>query len=532
MAALMTVIVLLVSAWGSLVAGELAPASYFSNEMVIQRDKPIKIWGTAGKGTRVSVAFGGKQAAVSAGEDGKWLVTLPAMPANVSGQDFRIFSDGGDEKVISDVVLGDVWLCAGQSNMGGPIKMDPTGAKAKQDASDTLLRLLNVNVAFSPYPRDDFVQPSEWGVGIGKHLDWKSAVSFFFGQALRRDVDVPVGLVTAARGGTAIEAFLPYTSHRYLEEGKGNRHIDGILPQIKAKDLNTPEGRALFEQYLDDWKQWHRVASFRLEAGSPLPPPPIFGRDSRRYHMGNLFNNMLHPLKHVAFKGMIWYQGETNGSQQQEYYFMLKAYINSLRDFFDNPQMPFYIVQLAPYGKIDDEPGLGTGTSGVREAQRLVAQEVPNTGLAVTLDIGNPKDIHPKNKLDVGKRLARWALKNEYGFTDLVPSGPLYRSQRAQGSTIIISFDYVGSGLMIGKKDGQGAAKERNGVALEEFVVAGADKTFVRADAEIVGDTVVVSSPDVPEPRYVRYAYSASPTGNLLYNKEGLPASPFKTDSW
>lgn len=523
----------------TVMAGELKVASYFSDEMVLQRDMPIKVWGTAENGATITVTFNGKESSAVAGDNGKWLVTLPKMPLNATGQELLVKSDKGDTKTIKNILIGDVWLCSGQSNMGYPIKVDLSGKQAKKEAQDTLLRILNVNIDFYPYPRDEFIRPANWGIAIGKHLDWKSAVTFFFGQALRRELkdevntaNIPIGLVTSARGGTAIEAFLPYNTHKYLEEGKSNRHIKSLIPQIKAKDLSTAEGDTFFKQYLADWKLWQERSAKRIEQNKPVMPLPIFGNDARKYNAGNLFNNMIHPLKHVSFKGMIWYQGESNGSQKSEYYYMLKSYIAALREFFDQPEMPFYIVQLASFGKIDPQPGLGTGSSGVREAQRLVAMEVPYTGLAVAVDVGDPKDIHPRNKKDVAERLALWALHKDYEKKGLTYSGPLYKSHRVDGASIVVEFDHAGMGLMVGKKEAQEPVAELKGAELQEFAIAGKDLKFHPAKAVIKGSTVVVTSDKVAEPFAVRYAYSASPVGNLLYNKAGLPASPFKTDSW
>jgi sialate O-acetylesterase len=228
---------------------------------------------------------------------------------------------------------------------------------------------------------------------------------------------------------------------------------------------------------------------------------------------------------------MLWYQGESNGNEGASYLYKLRVLIGGWRKLWGQGDFPLYVVQLPNFQQANDNPAGGDGWAKIREAQ-LKALAIPNTGVIITIDVGEPGNIHPKNKFDVGERLARWAVAKDYGKKDLVYSGPLYKGMKVEGNKVRISFDHVGSGLMVGKKEGRRPTEEVKDGQLKRFAVAGADKKWVWADAVIEKDTVVVSSPDVPNPVAVRYAFSGNPEGCNLYNKEGLPASPFRTDDW
>ena len=239
---------------------------------------------------------------------------------------------------------------------------------------------------------------------------------------------------------------------------------------------------------------------------------------------------MVHPLAPFAMRGAIWYQGESNGAEGESYYHKTRALVNGWRELF-NPDLAFYWVQLADYQAPSDNPAGGDGWAKIREAQRK-ALDIKHTGMAVIIDIGEANDIHPRNKQDVGWRLAQWALHQTYGMKNLVPSGPLYKSHKVEGNSIRLTFDHVGSGLIIGKKEGLEPITEVKIGKLLRFAVSGINKQWHWANAAIEDDTIVVTSPDVAEPVAVRYAYSMNPAGANLYNREGIPASPFRTDSW
>jgi sialate O-acetylesterase len=239
---------------------------------------------------------------------------------------------------------------------------------------------------------------------------------------------------------------------------------------------------------------------------------------------------MIHPLAPFAMRGAIWYQGESNGGEGESYYHKTQALVNGWRQLF-NPDLAFYWVQLANFQNPNESAEGGDGWARIREAQRK-SLNIKHTGMAVIIDIGEAGDIHPRNKQDVGSRLAVWALHQTYGMKDIVPSGPLYKGQKVEGNSIRLSFDNVGSGLVVGKKEGLAPLLIVKDGKLERFAIAGADKKWHLAEATIDGSDVIVKSPDVKEPVAVRYAYSMNPTGANLYNIEGIPASPFRTDDW
>lgn len=244
-----------------------------------------------------------------------------------------------------------------------------------------------------------------------------------------------------------------------------------------------------------------------------------------------MYNGMLHCVVPFAIKGALWYQGESNGGEGDEYLAKMRALVGGWRKIWNQGDFPFYHVQLANFEKPNDDPAGGNGWARCRMAQ-LQSLTIPRTGMAVTIDIGEGPDIHPKNKFDVGERLAAWALHDEYGKKDITPSGPLYKELKVDGNKAIITFNHTGRGLMVGKKEGREPAKAVPNGALQRFAIAGEDKKWVWAEAVIVGDSVVVSSPIVAAPVAVRYAFSMNPEGCNLYNKDGLPASPFRTDNW
>jgi sialate O-acetylesterase len=243
-----------------------------------------------------------------------------------------------------------------------------------------------------------------------------------------------------------------------------------------------------------------------------------------------IYNAMVHPLAPFAMRGAIWYQGESNGNEGESYYHKTQALVNGWRKLF-NPDLAFYWVQLADFRAPNEDPAGGDGWAKLREAQRK-ALTIKHTGMAVITDIGNAKDIHPRNKQDVGWRLSQWALHQTYGKKDLVPSGPLFKAAKPEGSAIRVSFDNVGSGLMVGKKVGLSPTEHVKDGTLARFAIAGADKKWHWADAKIDGADVVLTSSEVDKPVAVRYAYSTNPAGANLYNKEGIPASPFRSDDW
>ncbi len=457
-------------------------ASIFGDSMVLQRDLPVPVWGWADAGEEVTVTLGDQSKKVTADAEGRWQVKLDVLKANAEGQTLKV--SGKNTIELKDVLVGEVWICSGQSNMEWPLQATLNANEEVAAANHPQIRLFNVpGHITSPVAKDTC--PGNWQICEPSAAAGFSAVGYFFGRRLQDELKVPIGLVGSNWGGTLIE---PWTS--------------------PAGFQSVPELKAIADQvaaYKEDTK---------VEGGSPSA----------------IYNAMVHPLAPFAMRGAIWYQGESNGGEGESYYHKTQALVNGWRELF-NPDLAFYWVQLANFQNPNDNPEGGDGWAKLREAQRK-ALNIKHTGMAVIIDIGEAGDIHPRNKQDVGSRLAQWALNQTYGKKDIVPCGPLYKSHKVEDSSIRVSFDHVGGGLVVGKKDGLTPLQIVKDGKLERFAIAGADKKWHWAEATIDGVDVVVKSSEVAEPVAVRYAYSMNPTGANLYNAEGIPASPFRTDDW
>jgi len=464
------------------VQADVKLASIFGDSMVLQRELPVPVWGWAEPGEAVSVTIAGQTKKTEADADGKWQVKLDALDANAQGQTLTV---AGENKIeLNDVLVGEVWICSGQSNMEWRLRLSLNGEKEVAAAQHPQIRLFNVpGHTTSPLAKDTC--PGSWQSCQPDAAKEFSAVGYFFGRRLQEELNVPIGLVGSNWGGTRIE---PWTSpagfHSVPELEKIAKQVDAYTAETKVSN-RSPSA---------------------------------------------IYNAMIHPLAPFAMRGAIWYQGESNGGEGESYYHKTQALVNGWRELF-NPELAFYWVQLADFQKPNEDPAGGNGWAKLREAQRK-ALGIKHTGMAVIIDIGQANDIHPRNKQDVGWRLAQWALHQTYGRQDLVPSGPLFNGHKVEGNSIRLSFDSVGTGLIVGKKEGLEPTKEVKAGKLQRFAIAGADKKWHWAEATIDGDTVVVKSSEVAQPVAVRYAYSMNPVGANLYNKEGIPASPFRTDSW
>ena len=473
----------LVTISGGLARADVTLPSIIGDGMVLQRDMPAPIWGWADPGEKVSVSFAGQTKSVNAGDNGKWMVKLDAMKANTSEQTLTV--KGNNTVTLGDVLVGEVWICSGQSNMEWSVGNSLNAKEEIAAADHPMIHLFNVpGHITSDKPQEK--GPGQWAVCSPQSIKGFSAVGYFFGRRLNQELNVPIGLVGSNWGGTRIE---PWVS------------LDGFRSVPELAQLAT------------------EVEKLWTEGGK------VNGRTPSA-----IYNAMINPLAPYAMRGGIWYQGESNGNEGISYHHKKTALINGWRKLF-NPDLAFYWVQLADFQKASDNPAGGDGWANLREAQRT-SLNIDNTGMAVIHDIGNAKDIHPRNKQDVGSRLAQWALHQNYGRDDLVPAGPLYKSLKVEDNKIRLGFDHVGKGLMVGTKDGLSPATEDKGGKLGRFAIAGDDKVWHWADAIIDGDHVLVSSKEVPKPVAVRYGYTMNPRGANLYNKDGIPASPFRTDNW
>ena len=481
------VVVLLV--WGKATAvAEVVVSIVFTDHMVLQQKAPIRVWGTADPGEMVTVSVAGRSGTAEAGKDGRWRVDLPALSAD--GKAHTMTVKGTNTIQIKDVVFGEVWLCSGQSNMTWSLSQSADGPKEVAAADHPQIRLFTFSGSFARgEPTDE--APGMWRVCTPKSASDFSAVGYYFGRELHKELKVPIGLIGVGAGGSKIEPWIPPVGYEdvFREKGKVFR---------QEGENETPE-------------ELEKDGKPRRQPG---PPPWRYDR-------------LVHLLTPFSVRGAIWYQGESNTSQGLYYQYLQEALVDGWRKVFENDDLSFYWVQLANFRWPEDKPE-GGGWGPVREAQRR-ALRVPNTGMAVAIDIGDAHNIHPSNKQDVGKRLSLWALAKNYG-RDIAYSGPLYKGMKKEGSTIRISFDHVGDGLMAGKKEGMTPTKEVAGAELQRFSIQDKDGEWHWAKAKIDGDTVVVWNDAVKNPQHVRLGYESNPVGFNLYNKDGLPASPFTTD--
>jgi sialate O-acetylesterase len=549
-----TAIVLLLAAVPSFADVKL-PA-IVGDHMVLQRDAKVPIWGWADPGEAVTVTAGDVKDTATASADGKWSVALTGL--NASDHPIDIAIAGKNSITVHDVLVGDVWVCSGQSNMefnlgGGKYGFGGALNSAQEvaNANHPTMRLFIVTKTPAFEPQADC--KGSWKVCDPDSAGPFSAVGYFFGRDIMENQHVPVGLIGTYWGGTPAES---WTS---IEALKSVPELDVYARSFESIQSNLPKLKQAYEEQLAKWpaevaawkkqnadyqtaqKKWILDAAEAKTNGKPIPAkPPAPRAEPRRpvapgtngHLPSSLTNGMIAPIIPYAIKGAIWYQGESNAGQSKLYQTLFPTMITDWRKRWGEGDFPFLFVQLASYmPRVANPTQTADGWPGLREAQSMTLK-LPNTGQAVTIDIGQGNDIHPKDKLDVGHRLALAARHLAYG-EDVVFSGPTYDSMTIDGSKIKIKFKNVGTGLTIAAAPSTqpGVPPLAPGSELKGFTIAGADHKFVWATATIDGDSVIVSSPDVHDPQAVRYAWANNPEVNF-YNKEGLPASPFRTDDW
>ncbi len=497
----------------------------FGDHMVLQSGRPVPVWGWAEAGESVTVSFGGQTRTAAAGADGTWRVTLDSLQPSKAPAELTV-RGGNRELVVRDVLVGEVWLCSGQSNMQMLMrKLTNAASDVAEAAHFPHIRHFKAPWVSSFTPLTD-TDGGAWLVCATNTVGTFTATGYFFARDLARALDVPVGLLNCSWGGTPIEAWTP------LEGFKRQPEFKDIVARIESGDMPTDAVRNRNSQYIEHIKAWVPEAYQALQAGEALPAVPALPARgvADKGTAAGLFNGMIRPLVPFALHGAVWYQGAANHGKG--YRDKLKALIGGWRLLWGQGDFPVYIVQEPNFQRSDTNTPAGSyGWTLLREAQLQAFRAIPNTGLIVIIDLGDPDQSHPHNKQDVGARLARWALANEFQ-RDLPYCGPLYREHAIEGGKVRIRFDYAGSGLMVGAKHGLEPVRAVPGGTLQWFAVAGKDRAWHWAEAVIEGSEVVVSSPAVPEPAAVRYAFSEGPIGGLLYNKDGLPASPFRTDDW
>jgi len=475
----------------------------FGNQMVLQRDLPVRVWGTADPGEKVTVSIGKNQSNATADAHGKWKVELPALAA---GNPIEVKVSGKNTITLRDVLVGEVWVCSGQSNMQMAVQHAADGKKETAAATHPQIRLFTVPMLVATEPVDDV--DAYWKECTPESIPSFSAVAYYFGRSLNEQLGVPIGLINTSWGGTRIEPWTPPVGFRAVPA------VASIADDVEKAGANYVRTTVAA---VGAFAKWLPTAEKARDARTAIPAPPAWPTHplSNNRAPTALYNGMIHPLVPFAIRGAIWYQGESNLGEGMLYFDKMKALIQGWRSVWNEGDFPFYYVQLAPYTYGKSNP---TALPRIWEAQ-TAALCMPNTGMAVTNDIGNVKDIHPKDKQDVGKRLALWALAKNYG-KEIVYSGPLYKSMSVDGSKIRMKFNHVGGGLAA-----------RDGKPLTWFTIAGEDQKFVDAQAKIDGDAIVVSAPNVEKPVAVRFGWDQVADPNLA-NIEGLPASAFRTDRW
>jgi sialate O-acetylesterase len=496
---------LLLLGWVGFVSlrAEVKPNGLFVDNAVLQQGATVPIWGTAREGEAVTVQFGEQKVSTTA-QGGKWSVTLKDLKASATPQTLTITGDNA--LVLKNIVVGEVWLCGGQSNMERQLGLRPPQPPLEnweQEAASAdypLIRHFLVAHASSDKPVEDV--KAEWTVCSPQTVAGFSAVGYYFGRDLFKAMNVPVGLIHSSVGGTKAELWTPRTALEANPETKVSvekyeQEIASLPQRLEQFKSDEPK---LLEKYNAD------VEKAKLE-GKPAPRKPAPPRPPLA--PGAHYNAMIQPLLPYAIRGVIWYQGEANAGTPKLYRTLLPVLISEWRKVWGQGDFPFLFVQLAPYRGTSPE---------MRESQLQIWQKTPGTAMTVIVDAGDADNIHPSRKEPVGARLALSARALAYG-EKIEYSGPVYDTMKVAGNQAVLSFTHVGSGLQA--HDGE----------LKGFTIAGADKVFVPATAVIQGDTVMVNSAAVPLPVAVRYGWINVPDVNLL-NKEGLPASPFRTDDW
>ena len=497
---------------------ELRLPRIFAPNMVVQRDQPVKVWGWAHPGERVVVAFKGQSVTNRADWHGCWTGTLGSFAASAEPAEL-VVTAGSESVTLTNVLVGEVWLASGQFNMFWPVSNAADSGQEIAAANYPTLRLFTVQTVSSMTPLDDLTEGRvvPWAACQPNSVRGFSAVAYFFARDLHRTLGVPVGIIVSAWGDTCAESWTP------LEVLQAEPLVSDYLQGILDQGLGYATNFARFQAELAAYEEEKKAA---VEAGlafrKPMPRKPM-GPGGHNWP-GGLWNAMIRPLCGYSLRGAIWYQGEANVWRAQAYHTLFPLMIRTWRERWGQGDFAFYWVQLANYRQPLKEPA-ATRWAELREAQTATLA-VTNTAQALAIDLadaGNPDNIHPGNKQEVGRRLALLARKNLYGEPALVASGPTYRSLEIRGSNVVIQFDPHDEGGLV-TKDG--------GSAVTGFALAGADQKWVWATAALdAPGAVTVSAPAVPAPVAVRYGFEDNPPINL-YNRSGLPATPFRSDQW
>ncbi len=486
-------------------------APLFTDGAVLQRDRIVPIWGKGKPGEKVTVSFGSQRREATTAADGRWLVLLDPVPASATGSDLVV--SGENTILLRDILVGEVWLCSGQSNMVMPVSRADDAAQEIAAARYPLIRHVKITQTVAETSADA-VATSGWQTATADNVAAFTAVGYFFARDIHLKTGVPIGLINSSWGGTPVEAWM---SPAALASDPAFRVVDERWSQTVAE---FPAQKIAFDARLAEWTRAEDAAKTRGKAihdaflaKTPRPRPPRGPGDP--WTPGGLFNGMINPLLPYAIRGTLWYQGESNANRASEYRALFSAMITAWRSHFGQGDLPFYWVNLANFAAAGDANGISYAQ--LREAQTQTL-DLPNTGQALAIDIGNPNDIHPTNKQEVGRRLALLARNRVY---DIVgdDTGPTFTRVNREGAGLRVRFTHASSGLIARDKP------------VQSLQLAGADRVFHPAAGRIDRDTLIVTASAVREPVAVRYAWSNAPEANL-YNGAGLPAVPFRTDTW
>ena len=477
--------------------------SLFSDNVVLQRNTEVPVWGWADEGEKVTVEFAG-QTVSAVSQNGKWMVRLKPLKENSTPQEMKV--TGKNTISIKNILVGEVWICSGQSNMEWALSRSTGGEEASAASTNDQLRIFNVphNVQMKPVDNVN----AKWVLSEPKTTKMLSAVGYWFMSKLQKELNVPVGFINVAFGGTVIESWMSQEAMNAMPVKDKNMDLATMKAEYDKKELELKPIRDAWQKAVDSCK----INKLPTPVRPAVLPSEFKGATT-------IYNGEICPIVPYAVKGIAWYQGESNGyvNRADTYYDLLPAMIKLWRTDWKRDDLPFIIFQITPNRKPQTDPNEKSGIAIVQEAQLKTCLTVPKTALVITMDVAE-SDVHYKNKQPIGERAMKAALNLAYG-KNVEYCGPVYKSLKIEGDKAILEFNHFGAGLT------------QKGDTLKGFVMAGADKKFYFAEAKITGNTIVLSSKNVPKPVAVRYGWADFPSVNL-FNKEGIPASPFRTDDW
>jgi sialate O-acetylesterase len=489
------------------VRADVRLAAIFSTHMVLQKDQIVPIWGWADPGEEVGVTIAGQTKTARADASGKWTVKLDKLQA---AEGLTLTIKGKNTITVDDVLVGEVWLCSGQSNMGMTVSGADNFEQEKAAANLPKIRMFKEGDGASPTPQAE--GKGTWVVCAPDTVGGFSATAYFFGREIHKQLGVPVGLINSSVGGTPVEAWTSWGAQKDFAE------LKPLFESWEKKQAAWDPEKAQ-SSYAAQKAKYQEDAKKAKAEGKKAPNAPRAATEPRRdaWWPGNLFNGKIAPWIPYAMRGAIWYQGESNAGAGQLYQLQLTALVKDWRARWGY-DFPFGWVQLPDFHQPQTAPVEDSGWVRVREGM-LKTLALPSTGMAVTIGCGEASNIHPKNKQEVGRRLSLWALASVYGKKGLPASSPLPSGHQVRGSEVVVTFTHADGGLVA------------RGGELKGFAIAGSDKQWYKATAKIDGAQVVVSCPEVKQPVAVRYAWADNPEFNL-FSGAGLPATPFRTDDW